>query len=86
MNLLRRWLVDNEMSGQTFVRRSGIPKNTAFLLINGMHRRRPFDKTLRRVAEITGIPLDMLEAEYVEPYERRMGFGTRKTEDIDAGA
>lgn len=77
ITILRRWRTERDMSCRAVARQSGIPLLTLQRLDNGSHRRRPYEDTLDRLSEFTGIPRALLDREYVEPYEERTGLAPR---------
>ncbi len=70
MNVFREYLDRNGESAIGFVRRSGIARNSVYSLYHGAYQHAPRTSTLKRVAELTGLPFERLYAEFVEPYER----------------
>lgn len=75
MNVFRRWLVEHDLTPLAFYQLAGIGKMEAYRLAKGSYKRAPFTATLKRVAEVTGIPYEVLHEEFITPSEQRKDDG-----------
>jgi hypothetical protein len=65
----RRLLETGETPRAFWLRSGGLGINSVYNLYNNRFRRCPLPSTLRRVAELTGLPFERLYADFIAPYE-----------------